>query len=175
MSDPNLTKQIIEAALFASHEPMSLQELANLFEKSKPSKNKVKEIIDNLNNDYNKRVFEIVMVASGYRIQIKTGFDEWLQKLNKAPSNRYSKAFLETLVIIAYKQPVTRGDIENIRGVTVNPNIIRSLLEREWIKIVGHKETPGKPELLATTKKFLDYFNLKSLSELPISKDIEPI
>ena len=78
-------------------------------------------------------------------------------------------------MIIAYKQPVTRGDIENIRGVTVNPNIIRSLLEREWIKIVGHKETPGKPELLATTKKFLDYFNLKSLSELPISKDIEPI
>ena len=175
MNDTTKIKQIIEAALFASHEPMTLQELSNLFEKEKPSKNKIKEIIDDLNSEYEKRAFEIVAVASGYRIQIKTGFDEWLQKLNKGSNSKYSKAFLEILVIIAYKQPVTRGDIENIRGVTVNPNIIRSLLEREWIRIVGHKESPGKPELLATTKKFLDYFNLKSLSDLPISKDIETI
>ncbi len=114
-------------------------------------------------------------MASGYRIQIREGYDQWLSKLNNMPSNRYSKAFLETLVIIAYRQPVTRGDIESIRGVSVNPNIIRGLLEREWIKIVGHKERPGKPELLATTKKFLDYFNLKNLSDLPVIKDEESV
>ena len=115
------------------------------------------------------------MVASGYRIQIREGYDEWLSKLNNMPSNRYSKAFLETLVIIAYRQPVTRGDIENIRGVSVNPHIIRGLIEREWVKVVGHNETPGKPELLATTKKFLDYFNLKKLSELPVIKEEESL
>ena len=107
------------------------------------------------------------MVASGYRLQVRPGYDQWLLKLNKQSSTRYSKAFLETLVIIAYKQPVTRGDIEDIRGVSVNPQIIRNMIEFEWIKVVGHKESPGKPELLATTKKFLDYFNLKSLSDLP--------
>ena len=175
MKDLNLIKNIVEAALFASHEPLSLQEIANLFDKDKPSKNKIKEIIDTLNNEYRKRAFEIVIVASGYRIQIKDGFDEWLTKLDKTPSSRYSKAFLETLVIIAYKQPVTRGDIENIRGVSVNHYIIRDLIEREWIKVVGHKETPGKPELLATTKKFLDYFNLQNLSELPAIKEEESI
>ena len=175
MSNSNTPKQIIEAALFASHEPLTLQELSNLFDEDKPSKNQIKETIDDLNNEYSKRSFEIAIVASGYRIQIKEGFDQWLKKLKNMPSNRYSKAFLEILVIIAYRQPVTRGDIENIRGVTVNPYIIRGLLEREWIRVVGHKQTPGRPELLATTKKFLDYFNLKSLSELPVAKDMETI
>ena len=175
MSNSNTPKQIIEAALFASHEPLTLQELNNLFDENKPSKDQIKEIIDDLNNEYSKRAFEIAIVASGYRIQIKEGFDQWLKKLKNMPSNRYSKAFLEILVIIAYRQPVTRGDIENIRGVTVNPYIIRGLLEREWIRVVGHKQTPGRPELLATTKKFLDYFNLKSLSELPVAKDMETI
>ena len=106
-------------------------------------------------------------------MQVKKGYDDWISKLNKQSSTRYSKAFLETLVIIAYKQPVTRGDIEEIRGVSVNPQIIRNMIEFEWIKVVGHKETPGKPELLATTKKFLDYFNLKSLSDLPPPADLE--
>lgn len=175
MTDLNSPKQIIEAALFASHEPLTLQELANLFDTNKPSKNQIKEIIDSLNKDYINRAFEVSVVASGYRIQIREGFDQWLTKLNNMPSNRYSKAFLETLVIIAYRQPVTRGDIENIRGVSVNHYIIRDLIEREWIKVVGHKETPGKPELLATTKKFLDYFNLQNLSELPAIKEEESI
>ena len=175
MSNSNTPKQIIEAALFASHEPLTLQELSNLFDEDKPSKDQIKEIIDGLNNEYSKRSFEIEIVASGYRIQIKEGFDQWLKKLKNMPTNRYSKAFLETLVIIAYRQPVTRGDIENIRGVTVNPYIIRGLLEREWIRVVGHKQTPGRPELLATTKKFLDYFNLKSLSELPVARDVETV
>ena len=112
-------------------------------------------------------------VASGFRMQVRKGYDDWISKLNKQSSTRYSKAFLETLVIIAYKQPVTRGDIEEIRGVSVNPQIIRNLIEFEWVKVVGHKETPGKPELLATTKKFLDYFNLKSLSDLPPPSELE--
>ena len=167
MSKHNSLQKIIEGALMVSHEPLTLQEIANLFDDNKPSKNEIKQIIDKLNDNYKNNAFEIVLVASGYRLQVRPGYDQWLSKLNKQSSTRYSKAFLETLVIIAYKQPVTRGDIEDIRGVSVNPQIIRNMMEFEWIKVVGHKETPGKPELLATTKKFLDYFNLKSLSDLP--------
>ena len=167
MSKHNSLQKIIEGALMVSHEPLTLQEIANLFDDNKPSKNEIKQIIDKLNENYKNNAFEIVLVASGYRLQVRPGYDQWLSKLNKQSSTRYSKAFLETLVIIAYKQPVTRGDIEDIRGVSVNPQIIRNMIEFEWIKVVGHKETPGKPELLATTKKFLDYFNLKSLSDSP--------
>ena len=167
MSKHNSLQKIIEGALMVSHEPLTLQEIANLFDDNKPSKNEIKQIIDKLNENYKNNAFEIVLVASGYRLQVRPGYDQWLSKLNKQSSTRYSKAFLETLVIIAYKQPVTRGDIEDIRGVSVNPQIIRNMIEFEWIKVIGHKETPGKPELLATTKKFLDYFNLKSLSDLP--------
>ena len=167
MSKHNSLQQITEGALMVSHEPLTLQEIANLFDENKPSKNEIKKIIDKLNENYVNNAFEITLVASGYRLQVRPGYDQWLSKLNKQSSTRYSKAFLETLVIIAYKQPVTRGDIEDIRGVSVNPQIIRNMIEFEWIKVVGHKETPGKPELLATTKKFLDYFNLKSLSDLP--------
>ena len=167
MSRQNSLQKIIEGALMVSHEPLTLQEIANLFDDNKPSKNEIKQIIDKLNESYKDNAFEIVLVASGYRLQVRPGYDQWLSKLNKQSSTRYSKAFLETLVIIAYKQPVTRCDIEDIRGVSVNPQIIRNMIEFEWIKVVGNKESPGKPELLATTKKFLDYFNLKSLSDLP--------
>ena len=166
---------IIESALLVSHEPLTLQEIANLFDSNKPSKNEIRKAIEKLNEEYKDNAYEIVLVASGYRIQVKSGFEEWVEKLNKRSSTRYSKAFLETLVIIAYKQPVTRGDIEEIRGVSVNPQIIRNLIEYEWIKVIGHKESPGKPELLATTKKFLDYFNLQSISELPPQKEIEAL
>ena len=167
MNKQHSLQKIIEGALMVSHEPLTLQEIASLFDDNKPSKNEIKQIVDKLNESYKNNAFEIVLVASGYRLQVRPGYDQWLSKLNKQSSTRYSKAFLETLVIIAYKQPVTRGDIEDIRGVSVNPQIIRNMIEFEWIKVVGHKETPGKPELLATTKKFLDYFNLKSLSDLP--------
>ena len=166
---------IIESALLVSHEPLTLQEIANLFDSNKPSKNEIRKAIEKLNEEYKNNAYEIVLVASGYRIQVKSGFEEWVGKLNKQSSTRYSKAFLETLVIIAYKQPVTRGDIEEIRGVPVNSQIIRNLIEYEWIKVIGHKESPGKPELLATTKKFLDYFNLESISELPPQKEIEAL
>jgi len=166
---------IIEGALLASDNPLSLQDIANLFDTDKPSKNEIQKTIDALNDNYKNHSFEIVSVASGFRMQVKKGYDDWISKLNKQSSTRYSKAFLETLVIIAYKQPVTRGDIEEIRGVSVNPQIIRNLIEFEWVKVVGHKETPGKPELLATTKKFLDYFNLKSLSDLPPPTELEAL
>jgi segregation and condensation protein B len=175
MSYSKPLSSIIESALLVSHEPLTLQEIANLFDSNKPSKNEIRKAIEKLNEEYKNNAYEIVLVASGYRIQVKSGFEEWVGKLNKQSSTRYSKAFLETLVIIAYKQPVTRGDIEEIRGVSVNPQIIRNLIEYEWIKVIGHKESPGKPELLATTKKFLDYFNLESISELPPQKEIEAL
>ncbi|MBK46401.1 MAG: SMC-Scp complex subunit ScpB [Gammaproteobacteria bacterium] len=167
MSPKNKLDLIIESALLVAQTPLTLQELANLFDIDKPSKNQIKQSIDTLNKSYVNRSFEIIQVASGYRIQVKNGYEEWLVKLDKQSTTRYSKAFLETLVIIAYKQPVTRGDIEGIRGVSVNPQIIRNMIEYEWVKVVGHKDTPGKPELLATTKKFLDYFNMQSIKELP--------
>tara|TARA_B100000965_G_scaffold406653_1_gene446910 strand:+ start:4566 stop:5093 length:528 start_codon:yes stop_codon:yes gene_type:complete len=175
MKNNKSTKSIIESALLVATDPLTLQDIVNLFENDKPSKNNVKNLINELNNSYKKHSFEIVQVASGFRIQVKPGYDEWLTKLNKQSSTRYSKAFLETLVIIAYKQPVTRGDIEAIRGVTVNPNIIRNLIESEWIKVVGHKDSPGKPELLSTTKKFLDHFSLKSLNELPPPTEVDSL
>ena len=164
---------IIESALLVSQSPLSVRELVDLFDSNKPAKNTIKKAIETLNKSYVNRSFEIVEVASGFRIQVKNGYDEWLVKLEKQISSRFSKAFLETLVIIAYRQPVTRGDIENIRGVSVNPQIIRNMIEFEWVRVVGHKDSPGKPELLATTKKFLDHFNLRSLNELPEIK--EPI
>jgi len=167
MSPRNKLDLIIESALLVAQTPLTLQELADLFDIDKPSKNQIKQSIDILNKSYVNRSFEIIQVASGYRIQVKNGYEEWLVKLDKQSTTRYSKAFLETLVIIAYKQPVTRGDIEGIRGVSVNPQIIRNMIEYEWVKVVGHKDTPGKPELLATTKKFLDYFNMQSIKELP--------
>tara|TARA_B100000965_G_scaffold406170_1_gene443657 strand:+ start:45 stop:569 length:525 start_codon:yes stop_codon:yes gene_type:complete len=167
MPPRNKLDLIIESALLVAQTPLTLQELADLFDIDKPSKNQIKQSIDILNKSYVNRSFEIIQVASGYRIQVKNGYEEWLVKLDKQSTTRYSKAFLETLVIIAYKQPVTRGDIEGIRGVSVNPQIIRNMIEYEWVKVVGHKDTPGKPELLATTKKFLDYFNMQSIKELP--------
>ena len=121
-------KQIIESALFSSNEPLSMQQLISLFDSERPTKNQIKGLIEELNQDYSDRSFEIINVASGYRVQVKEGYEEWISKLSAQSSNRYSKAFLETLVIIAYRQPVTRGDIEEIRGITVNPNIIRNLI-----------------------------------------------
>lgn len=171
MSNIKNIELIIESALLVSQNPLSTRELVDLFDSNKPSKSVIKQAIETLNKSYVNRSFEIVEVASGFRIQVKNGYDEWLVKLEKQISSRFSKAFLETLVIIAYKQPVTRGDIENIRGVSVNPQIIRNMIEYEWIRIVGHKDTPGKPELLATTKKFLDHFNLRSINELPEIKE----
>lgn len=161
-------KHILEAALFVAVKPLSLAELQNLFEETEqPSLNELRQALVELAIDFQLRPLELKEVASGFRFQIRQAYSPWVSRLFEEKPGRYSKAFLETLAIIAYNQPVTRGEIEEIRGVAVSSNIIRTLLEREWVQVIGHKEVPGRPGLYATTKQFLDYFNLKGLDELP--------
>lgn len=162
-------KLIIEALLLSSMMPISVDALVTLLKEDYPSlsKHQVDEILQDLNNEYTQRAFELVEVASGFRLQTRQDFSPWIQKLHAGTPQKYSNALLETLAIIAYKQPVTRGDIEEIRGVSSNTNIFKTLIEREWIKPAGVRDVPGKPTLYVTTKNFLDYFNLRSLQELP--------
>ena len=167
-------KRIIEGALFASNAPLSVSEIQGLFPDSgQPEKSEIKEALDALEIDYRERAVQLNEVASGYRFQIQRELSPWVSRLFEEKPQRYSRALLETLAIIAYRQPATRGEIEDIRGVTVSTNIIRTLQEREWVRVVGHKEVPGRPALYATTKQFLDYFNLTSLSSLPPLKEIQ--
>ncbi len=166
MSIENL-KYIIEAALFAAGEPLTTERLQFLFEPNKPTAKDIHGALAELRGDYESRPLELVEVASGYRFQVRQEYANWLQRLWEKKPPRYSRALLETLALVAYRQPVTRGEIEDVRGVAINANIVRLLQEREWIKVVGYKDVPGKPALFGTTKQFLDYFNLKSLSELP--------
>ena len=159
---------ILEAALFSSAEPLNAEKLTHLFsEEGRPSVAEVKQAIAALKTSYQERSLELVEVASGYRFQVKSDYAPYIQRLEERKPPKYSRAFLETLVLIAYRQPITRGEIEEVRGVAVNPNIIKTLLDRDWIKIAGYREVPGRPALLATTKTFLDYFNLKKLTDLP--------
>ena len=161
-------KRITEAALMAAGRPLSLTEIDALFEENEsPGLAAIADALDALSSEYEGRVLELKKVASGYRFQVREGFSPWLSRLFEERSGRYSRAFLETLAIIAYRQPVTRGEIEDIRGVAVSSSIIKSMQEREWIRIVGHKELPGRPALLGTTATFLDYFGLSSISDLP--------
>lgn len=160
--------KIIEAALFSAPEPLSIDKLAELFpEEARPNNAEIREILSGLKAVYEDRGVELVEVASGFRFQVKVAFAPFIQRLEERKPPKYSRSFLETLAIIAYRQPITRGEIEDIRGVAVNPAVIKTLLERDWIKIAGYRDVPGKPALLATTKVFLDYFNLKNLRELP--------
>ena len=169
-------KNIIEAALLAAGEPLSLDRMIKLFDgRSCPDKKELKEVIAKLSEECEKRGIEIKEVASGYRYQVKNELGPWIQKLQEEKPDRYSRATLETLALIAYKQPITRAEIEAVRGVIVSSHIIRSLMEREWIHIVGQKEVPGHPALFATTKQFLDDFNLKSLSQLPKLDEIKDL
>ena len=159
---------IIEAALFAAGRPLNLDELSGLFdENEQPAKAALQSALDQIQADYATRPIELKRVATGYRFQVREGFSPWVSRLFEERPGRYSRAFLETLAIIAYRQPVTRGEIEDIRGVAVSSGIIKTMLEREWIRIIGHKELPGRPALFGTTPTFLDYFGLTSLSELP--------
>lgn len=161
-------KTIIEAALLAAGRPLSFAELENLFaDNERPEPAEIQSALAELAEDCRGRAVELKQVASGYRLQVREAFSPWVSRLFEERPGRYSRAFLETLAIIAYRQPVTRGEIEDIRGVAVSSGIVRTLQERGWIQVVGHKEVPGRPALLATTKQFLDYFNLKSLGELP--------
>lgn len=161
-------KQILEAALMAAGRPVQLDELAGLFDESQqPSSDDLEQALAEMQSDFEHRPLELKQVASGYRFQVRQSFSPWVSRLFEERPGRYSRAFLETLAIIAYRQPATRGEIEDIRGVAVSSGIIKTMLERDWIHIVGHKDVPGRPALFATTRHFLDYFNLTSLSELP--------
>lgn len=175
MSDvDNKIKMIVEGLLLAAGRPLTLDNIIQIFsEDEKPDKAELKTVMENIAEDCNDRGFELQEVASGFRFQVKQDLSEWIAKLWDERPPRYTKALLETLALIAYRQPITRGDIEEIRGVGVSSNIIRTLLDREWVRVVGHRDVPGRPAMFATTKQFLDYFNLKNLQDLPPLAEIK--
>ena len=168
-------KEIIEAAILAADGPLSIQQLGDIFEGRTVSNLEIKQALAEIQKSCEGRGFELKKVASGYRFQIRVEYSDWVSRLWKEKTPRYSRALLETLALIAYRQPITRGDIEDVRGVSVTSNIIRTLIERDWIKIVGHREVPGRPALYSTTKAFLDYFNLERLDQLPTLQEIKEL
>ncbi len=169
-------KQIVEAALLAAGAPLGLDRLQELFEEhERPDARLIRAAVQELFIDYQGRGMELAEVAGGWRIQVRQRYAPWISRLYEEKPARYSRALLETLAIIAYRQPVTRGEIEDIRGVAVSTNIVKTLLEREWIRVVGHRDVPGKPALYATTRQFLDYFGLKSLDNLPSLHELKDL
>ena len=175
-ANPQQLKNILEAALLAAGEPLSLDRLLAVFpEEARPEAAEVRQALQALSEDCKSRGIELKEVSSGFRLQVKKEFAPWVSRLYEERAPRYSRALLETLVLIAYRQPITRAEIEDIRGVTVSTNIVKTLQEREWIRVVGHREVPGKPALYGTTREFLDYFNLKSLGELPSLAEIRSL
>ncbi|MCC7485478.1 MAG: SMC-Scp complex subunit ScpB [Burkholderiales bacterium] len=169
--DPKHVKMVLEAALLSSQEPLALPELKRLFDEELPNE-ALRGVLDELATDWQGRGVELAQLASGWQFRTRTEYQCYLDRLNPQKPPRYSRAVLETLAIIAYRQPATRGDIEDIRGVTVSTNIIRALESRGWIDVVGHREVPGRPALYATTRAFLDDLNLRSLDELPPLDDL---
>lgn len=166
-------KHFIEAALLAAGRPLSIDQLKGLFDgRMAPEKSEIRQAIQTLNEEYEDRGIVVSEVASGFRMQVKASMADRLQKLWEERPPRYSRALFETLALIAYRQPITRGDIEDIRGVSVSSNIVRQLLERDWIRVVGHRDVPGRPAMFGTTKTFLDYFGLKKLDDLPPLADL---
>tara|TARA_B110000858_G_scaffold162625_1_gene187799 strand:- start:22990 stop:23988 length:999 start_codon:yes stop_codon:yes gene_type:complete len=177
MSDvDNKVKMIVEGLLLAAGRPLSLDNIIQVFSKDeRPDREELKLVMESITEDCGDRGFELKEVASGFRFQVKQELSEWIAKLWEERPPRYTRALLETLALVAYRQPITRGDIEEIRGVGVSSNIVRTLLDREWIRVVGHRDVPGRPAMFATTKQFLDYFNLKSLQELPPLSEIKDL
>ena len=169
----NEVKYFIECALLASDQPLKLDKIESLFEEPlKPERSTVRKCIKLLQDEYEPRNIELIEVASGYRIQVTPETSKRLDKLWEWRSPRYSRALFETLVLIAYRQPITRGEIEQVRGVSVSSNIVKSLMERDWIYITGQRDVPGRPEMFGTTKIFLDYFGLKKINDLPPLADL---
>lgn len=169
-------KQILEGAILAAGEALSIDRLMNLFEESeRPERQSVVEALQAIQEDCRHRGFCLVEVASGWRFQVNPELAPWVNRLWEEKPQKYSRALLETLALIAYRQPLTRSDIEEVRGVAVSSHIIKTLAEREWIKVVGHRDVPGRPSLYATTRQFLDYFGLKSLDELPTLGELKDI
>ncbi|WP_242196370.1 MULTISPECIES: SMC-Scp complex subunit ScpB [unclassified Pseudomonas] len=168
LTEPRELAPLLEAFLLASGKPQSLERLFELFEEAeRPEPPVFKKALEILRKSCDGRAFELREVASGYRLQIREKFSPWVGRLWEERPQRYSRAMLETMALIAYRQPITRGEIEDVRGVAVNSHIVKTLLEREWIRIVGYRDVPGKPAMFATTKVFLDHFNLKNLDDLP--------
>ena len=170
-------KNIIEAILLSAEKPLKVNQIEILFagDNDAPTRDEIRKVLAELQEDYKTRGFDLIQVASGYRIQVKQDYSQWVGRLWEEKPARYSRALLETIALIAYRQPITRGEIEEVRGVSVSSNIIKTLMEREWIKVLGHKDVPGKPALYGTSKEFLDYFNLKSLDELPTLAEIKDL
>lgn len=172
-------ERVIEAVLLASPEPVSMERLLGLFEPGQlpegDPRQALRSALGEIEYALDGRGYELKRVASGYRFQVRQRYSPWVSRLREAQPPRFSRALLETLALIAYRQPATRGDIEAVRGVAVSPNIMRTLLERGWIRAVGQRETPGRPALYGTTRAFLDYFNLKSLAQLPPLAEIREI
>ncbi len=167
--NPEIIKKVIEAALLAAGQPLKIDRIMSLFAEGdfQPEKKDIREALDAISEDCKDRGIELREVASGFRLQVREDMAPWVSRLWEEKPQRYTRALLETLALIAYRQPVTRGEIEDVRGVAVSSNIIKSLTEREWIKVLGHRDVPGKPAMYGTTREFLDYFNLKTLDELP--------
>ena len=178
LSDPRQLSTLLEALLLAAGKPMSLERLMELFEEAeRPEAEIFRKALAILGGACKGRAFELKEVASGYRLQVRDKFSPWVGRLWEERPQRYSRALLETLALIAYRQPITRGEIEEIRGVAVNSQIVKTLQEREWIRVVGYREVPGRPAMFATTKAFLDHFNLRSLDQLPplaALRELEP-
>ena len=173
---PELLRRIVEGALLAAAQPLSEDKLLSLIDEGeRPEKAELKQALEDIAENCAERGFELKQVASGWRFQVPEDLAPWINKLWEEKPQKYSRATLETLAIIAYRQPITRGDIEEIRGVAVSSHIVKSLSERGWIKVVGQRDVPGKPSLYATTREFLDYFNLKSLDDLPTLAEIRDI
>lgn len=164
----NELKNVVEALLLTSCEPLSLERILGVFDEwQRPEQDLVLKSLEQLKEECINRSYTLIEVASGYQLQTKVQYSRWVSRLHSEKPAKYSRALLETLAIIAYKQPVTRADIEELRGVAVNSYIMKTLMEREWIRIAGHRDVPGKPAVYTTTKQFLDYFNLTHLRELP--------
>lgn len=178
LADPRQLATVLEAILLAAGKPLALERLAELFdEHERPTLKLLREALAVLGGSCLGRGFELSEVASGYRLQVRERFSPWVSRLWEERPQRYSRALLETLALIAYRQPITRGEIEEVRGVAVNSNIVKTLQERDWIRVVGYREVPGRPAMFATTRAFLDHFNLKSLDELPplaALRELEP-
>ncbi len=174
--EPDKIKQIVEAAIFAADGPLDRDALLLLFdEQERPEKADLSRSLEQISEDYAERGIELKEVASGFRFQVRKDLGPWVSRLWQEKPPRYSRAILETLALVAYRQPITRGEIEEIRGVSVSSHIIKSLLERNWVRVVGHRDVPGRPAMFATTRQFLDYFDLKSLEDLPPLSEIKDL
>lgn len=170
-------KNILEAVLLAADRALTVIQMEALFEldEQRPTRDEIRKALHEMAEDYETRGYELKQVASGFRLQVRQKYATWVGRLWEERPARYTRALLETMALIAYRQPVTRGEIEEVRGVSVSSNIIKTLLERDWIKVLGHKDVPGKPSLYGTTREFLDYFNLKSLDQLPTLAEIKDL